>query len=253
MNYSILKSIKIDLPAAIVSTRCVRPTLLFNGKNWCFEAMTAWRISRDGTFLFGSDDFNREDEDRSIELFLKDVEIHRILAQTSRFHVDPTFYLNNSSVIEIFSEVSYDTWTCWLNNESTIDFAVNDNRYIETSQPCFISELSDLLPILIDDITYKNDVLTISGSNMKFICKCPGRFIIDDSLIYPLSESRAIKLQEKIKNCHINSIQAQSPHLKIDPVFSFSNGIKLELFSTSKSEPWIFELSGGKTISGTLP
>lgn len=55
-------------------------------------------------------------------------------------------------------------------------------------------------------------------------------------------DENSVDFVKKLVGETITQIDIQDSVLKIDPVFVFSNGLRLEIFSTDTFEPWTFNV-----------
>lgn len=78
-----------------------------HGSDWGFNTLSAWRITKDGKIIYGSND---KSDDDFIDI-LTGVSIISIYSQNLLFKVDPVFILSNEQKLEIFSTDTYEPWT----------------------------------------------------------------------------------------------------------------------------------------------
>ena len=110
-----------------------------------------------------------------------------------------------------------------------------------------IKEFTQLLPLSVEKIEWNDPSLILIGNNWNFATITSWRIINANELICGCYDKNAGDEIQKLKQFKIISIDIQSNHLSIDPIFEFSdeykNRCKLEIFSTTFLEPWIFDFS----------
>ena len=105
-----------------------------------------------------------------------------------------------------------------------------------------------LLPLQITTVQWHDPTLSIRGLNWDFHTTSAWRVINNHVILYACWDDVAHqKISELIKR-EIISVEIQSTMLSVDPVFVFSNGQKLEIFSTDTFEPWVMHLSSGEVF-----
>ncbi len=102
--------------------------------------------------------------------------------------------------------------------------------------------ISDSLPLEITTALWEYPNLNLSGENWSLNINCSWRIIDNDKLLCGCEDTDAEEVLTKLKSLSIIEIKPQSAFLPIDPTLILSNSYKLEIFSTTYFEPWIFEL-----------
>ena len=100
------------------------------------------------------------------------------------------------------------------------------------------------LPLLVENANWDGTTLHFHGKEWRFSSMAAWRIIYNNKFISGSGMTHDFKIIARIKNLYIVAIEIQSPDFPIDPVLIFSNGYRLELFSTFYLEPWIFSLPG---------
>lgn len=108
-----------------------------------------------------------------------------------------------------------------------------------------INDLSNFLPLSMDSIEWSDPTLILIGKNWSFSTVSSWRIIKNNKLIAGCYDEDALKIIKELSKSKVVSVEIQSNHISIDPVFIFSNGYKLEIFSTTFLEPWTFDFSSG--------
>jgi len=108
-----------------------------------------------------------------------------------------------------------------------------------------IKDISVFLPLFLEAVEWNDPNLILIGKTWSFSTISCWRIINGNKLICGCYDKEVIEVLDQIKNTSIVSIEIQSNHLFADPVFIFSNGYKLEVFSTTYYEPWIFGSPSG--------
>lgn len=110
----------------------------------------------------------------------------------------------------------------------------------------FIIELKKALPLKVSFSEWSDPLLTILGDGWNFNAMTEWRFCDDRKVLKACYDDDASDYILKIKGLEIIEVGSQSGLPVVDPVFKFSNGIKLQVFSTSAIEPWKFRLPNNK-------
>jgi len=223
---------KLLTPLSIEEIVLNDTNLILRGVNWHFSVVAAWRLIKNDKFLVGSD-LNALD----LSHLLKDAAIVDIIPQSSSFPVDPTFLFNNGTILEFFSDASFDTWTFQLPDTPLYDFNPYNEPYNKTQPTTKFPEITGLLPLL-HDISLENDKLILKFNNWKLVVSSSWRFTDQNSNIYGASEERGKEILPECKNLSIESVYVQSHLFPIDPILHFSNGIRLEIFSANPDKSW---------------
>ena len=111
-------------------------------------------------------------------------------------------------------------------------------------------EIEQFLPLNLESSEWNDPVLHFYGKNWGFSTMSPWRIVQNNRLLFGWSDETVENVINKIKNYTIVSIQIQSNDFPVDPVFIFSNGYRLEVFSTFYLDPWVFQLPSGAFYNG---
>ena len=98
----------------------------------------------------------------------------------------------------------------------------------------------NFLPLIPTYIEWNDPELLIGGEGWNFCTLCSWRVIDGKRILFSCTEQPS-QIIENLKKIPIISITPQSTQLPMDFVFAFSNGYKLEIFSTLDVEPWILK------------
>ncbi|MDP1978690.1 hypothetical protein [Undibacterium sp.] len=100
------------------------------------------------------------------------------------------------------------------------------------------------LPLTIKEVNWDGTLIQLNGPAWAFTSLSAWRISSADRVIFGCWDDRSYEQIGAYTNLEIIQIACQSDSLKIDPVFTFSNGHKIEIFSTDTFEPWTFGLDG---------
>jgi hypothetical protein len=114
-----------------------------------------------------------------------------------------------------------------------------------------IIKVKPYLPLKISEVIWDGTVLNMYGLTWNFTTLSAWRISKENKLDFGCFDENSDQLISCIKNLEILDLDIQCNLLKIDPVFVFSNGQKLEIFSTDTYEPWTFQIVGLGFFSGT--
>ena len=103
-----------------------------------------------------------------------------------------------------------------------------------------IKDVINFTPLIVDYIEWNDPILSFGGNNWSFYSVSSWRAILNNKLDFACYDDVTEEKLKRLQNNHIISIEIQSNHLPSDPVFVFSNGYKLEIFSVTYLEPWVF-------------
>lgn len=116
----------------------------------------------------------------------------------------------------------------------------------------FFENLSELLPLRVKSIKSDGEDILIVGEGWKFNTDNPWRITSEGEVLFSPSIIGDGSGGMDIPISNIDKIAPQSALLKVDPVFYFSNGMILEVFSTDDSDSWILDIEGKKMYIGGL-
>lgn len=103
-----------------------------------------------------------------------------------------------------------------------------------------INDNLQFLPLVINYIEWNDPILSFGGGNWSFSTFTGWRVVNNNKLDFTCRDENTDKRLNEFLNNHIIAIDIQSNHLLSDPVFVFSSGHKLEVFSEMYLEPWVF-------------
>ncbi len=102
--------------------------------------------------------------------------------------------------------------------------------------------INSYVPLSIISVEWSYPALNISGPNWIFNINCAWRITDNQKLVCGCEDPDASEVLKNLIDQEIIEILSQSTSLSIDPILVLSNNYKLEVFSTTYLEPWIFEL-----------
>ncbi len=106
-----------------------------------------------------------------------------------------------------------------------------------------IKDVANFLPLHVDSVEWNDPNLILAGKGWSFSTIGSWRLIKNSKLECGCYDEKSGLIIQKMQGASIVSIDVQSIHIAADPVFIFSNGYKMEIFSTTFLEPWIFNFS----------
>lgn len=234
------------LPWALEEVGCDGPSLHFFGNECIFSAISAWRITFKNQLIVGSDD----GQDEQVSEILKNAVIMQVVPQSSDFPVDPAFYFADGHKLEIFSDSSFDTWTFKIPTEPLYDFSIGEVQPMKVKNDGYFCEIQSLLPLNVERSVYDAGRLTLLGKNWSLTIKSSWRVVGNNNDFFGGAEEGGSVYIKEIKDIQIVATQVQSSDFPIDPVLFFSNGYRLELFTSTTHEGWKFQLPSGQMIVG---
>src|SRR5258708_4085039 len=110
-----------------------------------------------------------------------------------------------------------------------------------------IRDVEKFLPLNVEAVDWSDPVLTLTGPRWSFSTMSSWRLVENRVQICGCDDEFAQEMISDLEGVNIIAIEIQSMILLVDPVFVFSNSKKLEIFSSSYLEPWIFNFSSGIT------
>ena len=103
-----------------------------------------------------------------------------------------------------------------------------------------ISDISKFLPLVVDYIEWDDPTLSFGGNRWGLSTISCWRVIKSNKLDFGCDDDIANEEVKKFLSDSVVSIEIQSEYLPSDPVFIFSKGHRLEIFSVMYLEPWVF-------------
>ena len=111
--------------------------------------------------------------------------------------------------------------------------------------------IDEFKPLALDGIDWDGFTFSISSGLWRFSTNCPWRLLNAKKLITGCCEKNASQDINRMNKCQITAITTQTVNFPVDPVFDFSDGYRLEIFSTKSKESWRFYLPDGRIIIGS--
>lgn len=108
-----------------------------------------------------------------------------------------------------------------------------------------LKNISSFLPLSVNTITWDDPTLMLRGSDWNFSTIGSWRIVTSHCVVCGCYDQDTSQVLLELQSTKIISLEIQSTQLPIDPVFTFSNGSKLEIFSTTYLEPWVLDFSSG--------
>ena len=102
------------------------------------------------------------------------------------------------------------------------------------------------LPLLISVVVWEDPMLHLSGLNWSFNSTTAWRISKGRNIVCACYDSNCLVELCALKDREIVQVEAQSMTIDVDPTFIFSDGRKLEVFSTDTYEPWTMYLPSGE-------
>ena len=106
-----------------------------------------------------------------------------------------------------------------------------------------ITQIKKHLPLKITHAKWNGTIFQIFGSTWNFATLSAWRISNENKVIVGCFDDDSIESIGMLNDLEICDICFQTAFLKIDPLFHFSNGNKLEIFSTDTYEPWTFQIN----------
>lgn len=103
----------------------------------------------------------------------------------------------------------------------------------------FLNFFSKFLPLKIEFVSWNEDNLTISGNDWSFTTNSAWRVSKDNKLLFACWDENVINSVKELMDISIINMSWIDDAQAIDPLFSLSDGSRLEIFCTSSLEPWV--------------
>lgn len=126
MIEELIEKSKNFLPLQIESVEWNDPELIIQGKDWGFNTLSCWRLTRNNQYLCGSYDENSHE----IVHLLIDNNIISLHLQSFDLRIDPAFKFSNEIVLEIFTVTSFEPWTFYIPGGPLYVSCPDNPRYI---------------------------------------------------------------------------------------------------------------------------
>lgn len=107
-----------------------------------------------------------------------------------------------------------------------------------------ILEANSYLPLKIKEVLWDGTTFQINGEIWSFVTLSAWRLSTLKKVICGCYDSNSEEVIKTLVGQEIIKIAMQENLLQIDPVFIFSNGLRLEIFSTDTFEAWTFNING---------
>lgn len=113
----------------------------------------------------------------------------------------------------------------------------------------FTEQFRLALPLRIANASWKDEVLLLSGLEWSFSTMSAWRITSKGVVIVGCYDdvrygASPVKQIQDLVNQEIVSVEVQGRVAAVDPVFKFSRGTELEVFSTDTFEPWVARFYG---------
>lgn len=105
-----------------------------------------------------------------------------------------------------------------------------------------------IFPSRLISIDYEDGLLTLQGREWQFLSKGGWRLIDNEKLLSGYEDKNFSELFPLLKNQNIVSIGPQSSLCPIDPVFTFANLWKIEIFTKNSEERWLMKIMNSQPI-----
>lgn len=107
-----------------------------------------------------------------------------------------------------------------------------------------LNKVKSILPLEILKVDWIGEQLIIEDNNWAIVCSTAWwRIIKDQIMLLGCTDDIAYKVKE-LEGLSIVDVMQQSQFLKSDISLILSNGLIIELFSTSSLEPWSVTING---------
>lgn len=116
----------------------------------------------------------------------------------------------------------------------------------------FFSKIPSLLPLKVVAVEWNYPTLKISGNDWNFKAKTSWHLVDDNRLICGCYDDISAEEVKKLVDLNINSITVQSLLLPIDPVFEFSNRLKMKFFTCSSLQSWVFTTPNDERFDSSI-
>ena len=111
-----------------------------------------------------------------------------------------------------------------------------------------IATLSRILPLSIERAEWSDPILSICGGGWSFNTTSTWRLVDEDKLISGSEDESSKNAIKGLVGLDIVRCEPMSSTPTLDPRFVYKNGLKLEVFSATVTEPWVFSLRDGPTF-----
>jgi len=110
----------------------------------------------------------------------------------------------------------------------------------------FLNEIKWFLPLKIEVADWKDPILNINGFGWYLNAMTEWRICNSSNLIKGCYDDDSPEYIRNLINLEIVNVNNQLDIPKVDPVFTLSNNLILQIFSTNAIEPWKFRLPNEK-------
>lgn len=104
--------------------------------------------------------------------------------------------------------------------------------------------IQKILPIKIDEASWNAPTLHFHGIDWSFWTLSAWRISLKNRFVCGSDDENNPDIERILTGSSIESISAQSANFPVDPVFYFSDGHVLEIFSDASYDTWTFHLPG---------
>lgn len=112
-------------------------------------------------------------------------------------------------------------------------------------------EANSHMPLMIEEALWDGTTFQINGEAWSFVTLSAWRISDLKKVICGCYDKNSEEIVKTLVGQRITKIEMQENLLRIDPVFVFSNGLRLEIFSTDTFEAWTFNINGLGLYIGT--
>jgi len=111
-----------------------------------------------------------------------------------------------------------------------------------------IAAINPRLPLTILRAEWCDPVLSLIGADWTFNTTSSWRLIDGSKLVAGSEDQLASEAVSALAGVEMVRCEPMSVSPLLDPRFLFGNGLKLEVFSATATEPWVLSLKGGPTF-----
>ena len=113
-----------------------------------------------------------------------------------------------------------------------------------------INVLVSLLPLMVKQVSWDGDTLTIAGDGWSFSTLSAWRISNSESVQFGCWDKDIDESVKGLSGLNIIAVKIQGSTITVDPIFELSDGRILEVFATDTVEPWVIKLPDGKVYVG---
>lgn len=113
----------------------------------------------------------------------------------------------------------------------------------------FLKEVRRVLPLGVVGAEWEDPTLLVNGDHWGLSTTSAWRISTDDSVVVGGWDKDASQAVAGFVGQEIVAVGVQSTRAAVDPVFFFSGGASLEIFSVDVYEPWVVRLPGSVWVA----